>query len=79
SNLPFIGMIGNLIPLGSSINLKADTLPFTKKIVLYKDSNFRYTNNFYTLYKSEDSWTEQHIKDKTDELALLAYKTIWKI
>ncbi|ENK7102507.1 DUF262 domain-containing protein [Enterobacter kobei] len=79
SNLPFIGMIGNLIPLGSSINLKADTLPFTKKIALYKDSNFRYTNHFYDLYKKETSWTEQHIKDKTDELALLAYKTIWKI
>lgn len=79
SNLPYIGMIGNLIPLGSDINVKADTLPFPKKIELYKNSNFLYTKNFYATNSNKASWSEEEIKTKTDELALLAYNTIWKI
>lgn len=79
SNLPYIGMIGNLIPLGSAINQKADTSLFPQKIKLYDKSHFLYTKEFCAIYKNKTEWCEKDINDKTDELALLAYNTIWKI
>lgn len=79
TGLHYIGMIGNLLPLGSSGNLQAKTADFPKKIKVYNKSNFLYTKKFCVENNSVDSWNEERINSKTEEIALLAYNTVWKI
>ncbi|MCM7731645.1 DUF262 domain-containing protein [Enterobacter cloacae complex sp. IR5378] len=79
TGLHYIGMIGNLLPLGSSGNLQAKTSDFPKKIEIYKRSNFIYTKNFCEENKNIDIWSEAKIISKTEEIASLAYNTVWKI
>ncbi|EPJ2732036.1 DUF262 domain-containing protein [Vibrio parahaemolyticus] len=73
-----VGKIGNLLPLGSALNNKADTKPFSDKIALYQQSNFELTKSFSQNNLETDDWTAQHIDQRTTELARLAYDHVWK-
>ena len=74
-----VGKIGNLLPLGSSLNNKADTKPFQEKRALYLTSNFELTKKFAQDKAETEDWTGQLIDQRTTELARLAYDSVWKI
>lgn len=78
TNRAYVGMIGNLIPLGAKANVKADTKGLPVKLKLYEQSNFLYTKDFYIKHNTETEWTDELIMVKTSDLASWAYNDIWK-
>lgn len=68
-----VGMIGNLIPLGESINGDADTKPFSYKLEKYQLSQYKVVQNFVKKYGAQDDWNISNIYDRTSELAKIMY------
>ncbi|WP_171354341.1 DUF262 domain-containing protein [Vibrio coralliilyticus] len=71
-----IGSIGNLLPLGESLNGRAGTGDFSAKKAIYSDSEYRIVQEFIT-DNTQNTWTEDNIRDRTQALADLAYDSIW--
>ncbi len=71
--------IGNLIPLSSSINQNCGDEEFIKKILKYKNSNYKTVKNFLEYNDKKIDWNAEDINERTDALATLAYNEIWKI
>ncbi|MDR3237282.1 MAG: DUF262 domain-containing HNH endonuclease family protein [Spirochaetia bacterium] len=67
--------IGNLTILEKKLNKDADTLPFTEKCLLYKQSNVLLTKN---ISENNETWNESKITARQNNLAKAA-KTVWKI
>lgn len=71
----YIGMIGNLLPLGSKLNGEAGTKKLVDKIEIYKKSNFILTQEF--TISNPEIWGEEEIKARTSDLAEDCYNSIW--
>ncbi|HHQ4701185.1 TPA: HNH endonuclease family protein, partial [Aeromonas veronii] len=72
-----IGSIGNLLPMGESINGNASTAAFPAKKRIYQDSNYRIVQVFLE-ENAQDEWNEDLIKARTTSLAENAYDCIWR-
>lgn len=73
-----IGSIGNLLPLGSTINNLADAKDFQTKVALYKQSKLTIVSEFVKAHETKKEWAEADINDRTAEIAEEAYNKVWK-
>ncbi|MCP3741446.1 DUF262 domain-containing protein [Rossellomorea sp. BNER] len=75
----FVGYIGNLLPLDGDINNKIDKKPFPRKIELMEPSELEVVKVFIEKYEGKVEWEEDDIKQRTKEIAVLAYDEIWSL
>ncbi|MGK7287483.1 HNH endonuclease family protein [Buttiauxella agrestis] len=68
--------IGNLLPLGQSLNGQANILTFDEKKEVYRQSDYRVVDKFLER-TPQNIWTAQDIDNRTTELAELSYDDIW--
>jgi uncharacterized protein with ParB-like and HNH nuclease domain len=71
----FVGAIGNLLPLGSELNEKAGNKCFSKKIEVYKESNFALMKEFTE--NVPEKWGREEIEVRTNFLAESCYDFMW--
>jgi len=71
----YVGEVGNLLPLGSELNEKADNKDFHEKIKIYQKSNFTITKEFTK--NAPEKWGEEEIRDRTSLLAEYCYDSMW--
>lgn len=72
----FIGMVGNLIPLGEKLNNELKDKDFKTKIIKYSDSQYATVKQFINEYKNEEKWTEELIEERTAKIAHIMYENI---
>ncbi len=72
----FVGMIGNLLPLGNDINSSLQDKEFSYKMEKYKDSQYITVKNFVEEYHDTEEWTEELIQKRTIDLAKILYENI---
>ncbi len=77
-NHEWCGEIGNLIILGPDLNSEIGSLPFTQKIIKYKDSKFESTKMFCEIYIGKNTWGKDDVHNRTEDLAKYLYKDICK-
>lgn len=71
--------IGNLLPLSGNINQNCGDENLEKKIVKYKNSNFKMVKDFLEYNQDRSEWTSKDINERTENLAKLSYEKIWSI
>ena len=76
SHNPKVGMIGNLLPLGENLNSEIQDKPFTFKLEKYKESQFATVKKFIEQYSNVEIWTEEHIEQRTNDIAKILYENI---
>lgn len=69
----FIGMVGNLIPLGEKLNNELKDKDFRIKIIKYSDSQYATVKQFVQEYENEEKWTEKIIEERTMKIAKILY------
>lgn len=74
---PYVGFIGNLLPLGESINSRLSNKPYSEKIKLYNNSQFLTVKEFVKENKDKTKWTKKDIEDRTKALANILYYKVW--
>ena len=72
------GMIGNLLPLATSINNNCDSEDYKNKLIKYQNSHFITIKDFLEYNKNKTTWSQEDILDRTRKIAKLCYDTIWK-
>ncbi len=72
----FIGMVGNLIPLGEKLNNELKDKDFRIKIIKYSDSQYATVKQFVQEYRNEEKWTEKLIEERTAKIAQIMYENI---
>lgn len=72
-----LATIGNLLPLGQSINGRADTADFVEKKNFYAQSDYRVVERFLLENELVVEWTKEKIDSRTISLAELSYDIIW--
>ena len=73
-----VSAIGNLLPLGGTINNLAQAKDFQSKIDLYKQSKLSIVADFVKKYQGQKEWLEDDINNRTLAIADLAFTKIWK-
>ena len=58
----FVGMVGNLIPLGEKLNNELQDKDFKIKIAKYNNSQYETVKQFVREYHNEERWTEELIE-----------------
>ncbi|ELQ9312291.1 DUF262 domain-containing protein [Serratia marcescens] len=71
-----IGSIGNLLPLGQSLNGQANVGNFSAKKQIYQQSDFRIVQEFLAS-ETQSDWVVDNIIDRTNTLAQRAYNDVW--
>jgi hypothetical protein len=71
--------IGNLLPLSGNINQNCGDENLEKKMIKYKNSNFKMVKDFLEYNQDKSEWTAKDINDRTENLAKLSYEKIWSI
>ncbi len=71
--------IGNLLPLSGNINQNCGVENLEKKIIKYRNSNFKMVKEFIELNQTKSEWTAKEINDRTEILAKLSYDKVWSI
>jgi Protein of unknown function DUF262/Protein of unknown function (DUF1524) len=74
-----VGLIGNLLPLGTALNNQAGEDGFEKKLKRYKDSKLHIVRDFVAKCGAKATWTKGDISNRTAALADLAYAQIWRV
>lgn len=69
----FVGMVGNLLPLGVDLNSKLDDKPVVDKMAGYSISQYKTTKKFVSEYADLGQWDEQDIMQRTKQLAKIMY------
>lgn len=69
----FVGMIGNLLPLGVELNSKLDDKNLADKLVGYKMSQYQVTRKFADEYANVEKWDEDNIQKRNKDLAKIMY------
>lgn len=72
----YVGLVGNLIPLGEKLNNELKDKKFKVKIVQYENSQYATVKHFIQEYKKEENWTEELIKKRTKNIAKILYDNI---
>lgn len=68
------GMIGNLLPLGETLNSQLITKPFGQKIQKYAISQYCTVKKFVEENKTQVEWTEAMIDERTKKIAEILYE-----
>lgn len=76
TNNQFVGMVGNLIPLGEKLNNELKDKDFKIKIVKYMDSQYATVKQFIQEYKDKEKWTVELIEERTAKIAQIMYENI---
>jgi uncharacterized protein with ParB-like and HNH nuclease domain len=74
----FVHSIGNLIVIDRRINGSMQNITYDQKIEWFAKSKLHILEAFIDEYKNK-SWTKESIKERTENLAELAFGKIWKI
>ncbi|WP_299448678.1 DUF262 domain-containing protein [uncultured Phascolarctobacterium sp.] len=72
----YVGMVGNLIPLGEKLNSELKDKNFKIKLAKYENSQYATVKKFIKEYKEKENWTEELIEKRTIEIAQILYKNI---
>ena len=75
---PFVGHLGNLIPLGETLNNDVANKPFKEKLEHYKESRYVTVKKFVELYSQINQFHKNDIEERTKELAGILYTDIWE-
>lgn len=73
----YVGLLGNLLPLGEKLNSEIANKSFSEKKEKYRESNFITVRKFLEENDSKTNWTKDDIENRTKELAHLFYYGIW--
>ena len=76
-NEDYIGMIGNLLPLGGALNSEIGNASFNEKHQNYRRSSYLTTKKFVEKYSETTDWNKNEIESRTKEIASLFYYKIW--
>ena len=79
TNHPYVGMLGNLLPLAGQLNHTAGDKDYTTKLYLYKKSQFKTVIQFVDKYSNKEDWTEHDILQRTNDIAKLLYYEIFRV
>ena len=71
-----IGSIGNLLPLGQSLNGQANVSDFSTKKQIYQNSDYQIVQEFVSS-ETQSQWTPEHINTRTNALAIRAFTDVW--
>ncbi|NEP24479.1 HNH endonuclease family protein [Moorena sp. SIO3I6] len=74
-----IGMIGNLLPIGESLNGDAGTRRLSEKMPTYKKSDYRIVQEFVEKNGDKSIWEVKDIESRTDQLAREAFQNVWAL
>ncbi|HIS37019.1 TPA: HNH endonuclease, partial [Candidatus Scatousia excrementigallinarum] len=72
----YVGMIGNLLPLGSKLNEDLANKELGSKLEGYRQSQYTTVKQFVEKYSNCDSWNKELIIQRTKELAKILYDNI---
>lgn len=70
-----VGRLGNLIFLDQKINGQLDTKPFKEKLAILEKEGY----SVPSALKENESWEVSDVESHTDNMAQVAYKSIWGI
>ena len=70
-----IGQLGNLILVSSEMNLKLSNKPFSEKKRILMAAGYKLPPEV----EAATDWTANNIRGRTQQLAVQAYETVWKI
>lgn len=76
SGSDFVGLIGNLLPIGEKLNGELEDKDFKTKLIKYKNSQYATVKQFVQEYEDEESWTKQLIEGRTKNIAKILYENI---
>jgi Protein of unknown function (DUF1524). len=79
TNNPYVGMLGNLLPLAGLLNHTAGDKDYGAKLSLYKKSQFKTVIKFVEKYSNKEEWNEQDIIQRTNDMAKLLYYEIFRV
>jgi hypothetical protein len=74
---PYVGNIGNLLPIGQSLNGDANTADFVRKKEIYSNSDYQTVQYFINENTDNVVWEKEHISQRALDLSNLAYDVIW--
>ncbi len=72
-----IGMMGNLLPLDSTLNNEMGPAKFVQKLPVYGKSGLETVQIFLKEHGTGSTWGDQQILERTIALARIAYEEIW--
>lgn len=75
---PFVGLIGNLLPLGERLNNELADKSFKVKMRRYPESRYKMVKEFIEHYSENEQFMEQDVINRTKFLAKVLYEDIWK-
>lgn len=73
SKLECVGKIGNLLPLGATLNEELSDKDFSVKIKGYKKSQYATVKKFVENYETIEKWTDTTILERTKYIAKILY------
>lgn len=73
SNNNECGMIGNMLPLGETLNSQLEAKPFEQKMQKYPESQYCSVKKFVEEYKTYKKWTKEMIEERTKVIASALY------
>ncbi|ODA42707.1 DUF262 domain-containing protein [Desulfosporosinus sp. BG] len=74
---PFVGLIGNLLPLGEKLNGELADRLFKFKIKRYPESRYAMVNDFVEHYSKNERFSEKDVNNRTRFLSKVVYEDIW--
>lgn len=72
----FVGMIGNLLPLGEKLNNEIADRDFSYKLLRYPESQYASVKKFLDKYGMLDGWNKGNIVLRTNEIARVLYDEV---
>lgn len=72
----FVGMLGNLLPLGEKLNSEIKDRNFIYKLTRYPESQYASVRRFLEKYSNELVWNKDKIEERTKILARIMYEEI---
>ena len=72
----YVGMIGNLLPLGEQLNNDLSNKAFKSKMTRYPESQYTTVKRFVEENKEKEEWGEKEIVERTKCIANVMYYNI---
>lgn len=72
----FVGMVGNLLPMGEKLNNELKDNKFKEKLKRYPESQYVSVNKFVEEYGLFDDWNQELIEERTKKISHIMYENI---
>lgn len=72
----YVGMLGNLLPLGEQINSDLSNKEFLEKMKKYPKSSYATVEKFVQENRDKEKWGESEIRVRTKQLAKIMYDNV---